>query len=312
MAKTGFDSVLLVGFGGPERLEDIRPFLANVTRGRPIPAARLDDVAGHYELLGGSPFNRLTFRQAWRLQEELASTPTRLPVYVGMRNWHPLLHATLAEMEAAGRRRAVGVILSAQQTEAGWDRYVEDVRQARAEVGDGAPEVTFAPAWPHHPLYIEALQERLQAALAAHAAAHGSAVTHVICTAHSVPVAMAQGSPYEAQLDRAARLVCEGVGASSWSLAYQSRSGNPRDPWLEPDINDALRALAERGQRDIVVIPIGFVCDHVEVLYDIGIEAMATARACGVRLTRAETVNDHPLFIRMLVDVVRGVVGESA
>lgn len=308
MTPTPFDSVLLVGFGGPERVEDIRPFLANVTRGRPIPPHRLDEVATHYELLGGSPFNRLTFRQAEALEQELARSAPALPVHVGMRNWHPFLRDTLAEMRERGLRRAVGVILSAQQTEAGWDRYIDDVRQAREEVGPGAPEVVFAPPWPDHPLYLEALIDRLRIALAQHGS---SPAPHVVCTAHSVPVAMAKDSKYERQLERAARAVCEGAGAASWSLAYQSRSGNPRDPWLEPDIKDVLRDLAARGMHDVVVIPIGFICDHVEVLFDIGIEAMATAKECGVRLTRAETVNDHPAFIRMLADVVRRVAGDE-
>lgn len=304
MGDSEFDSVLLVGFGAPERVEDIRPFLENVTRGRPIPAARLDEVAHHYEMLGGSPFNRLTFLQAEKLAQELRRGASPLPVHVGMRNWHPLLRETLADMRDRGRRRAVGVILSAQQTEAGWDRYIENVREAREQVGEGAPEVDFAPPWPAHPLYIEALAERLRAALAQHA---GAGAVHVVCTAHSVPLAMAKDSPYERQVENAARLVCEAAGVTSWSVAYQSRSGNPRDPWLEPDINDALRALATRGVHDVIVIPVGFICDHVEVLYDIGIEAMATAKQCGIRLTRAETVNDHPLFIRMLAQIVRQV-----
>ena len=293
--SAAFDSVLLIGFGGPTNREEIRPFLANVTRGRPIPAERLEEVVRHYELIGGSPFNRLTCRQADALAAELHS----LPVYVGLRNWHPLLRETLAEMSAGGHRRAVGVILSAQQTEAGWDRYVADVEQARAEVGAAAPEVEIAPPWPSHPLYIAAMADRLRAALTRLPEAH------VVCTAHSVPVSMAKDSAYVGQLEHAANSICAAAAAPSWSLAYQSRSGNPRDPWLEPDINDALRALAARGEREVVVLPIGFVCDHVEVLYDLGVEAAATAKACGIQLERAETVNDHPQFIRMLADVVR-------
>jgi ferrochelatase len=309
MDDTTFDSVLLVGFGGPERIEDIRPFLANVTRGRPIPAERLDEVTGHYELLGGSPFNRLTRRQAEALQEELRRGGPALPVRVGMRNWHPTLSETLAEMRAQGLRRAVGVILSAQQTEAGWDRYIHDVAEARAAVGAGAPDVVFAPPWPDHPLYLEAMAERLRAALsAARAAGPAPGEPHVICTAHSVPVAMAAESVYAEQVLAAAAAICARAAAPSWSVAYQSRSGNPRDPWLEPDVNDAIRALAGRGVRDVVVIPVGFICDHVEVLFDIGVEAAATAEQCGVRLVRAETVNDHPTFIRMLADIVRGAV----
>lgn len=300
-AAIPFDSVLLIGFGGPERVEDIRPFLGNVTRGRPIPAARLDEVAAHYEMLGGSPFNRLTRAQARALEEELRRAGPALPVFTGMRNWHPYIAETLAEMAARGLRRAAGVILSAQQTEAGWERYVEDVAVARAATA-ATPEVVFAPPWPDHPLYLEALAERLRAA---GAAAEG---VHVVCTAHSVPVAMAAESAYVRQVENAARGACERAGAGRWSVAYQSRSGSPRDPWLEPDVNDELRALAAGGVRHVVVLPVGFVCDHVEVLYDIGVEAAATARACGLHLVRAETVNDHPLFIRMLADVVRRLV----
>ena len=299
MGATELDSVLLIGFGGPTSPAEIRPFLANVTRGRPIPPERLEEVVRHYELIGGSPFNRLTFRQAEALAEELRRSGPALPVYVGMRNWHPLLRETLADMAIRRHHRSVGLILSAQQTEAGWERYLHDVAEARRAVGEGAPEVAFAPPWPAHPLYIAAVAERLRAALARLPGAH------VVCTAHSVPASMAAGSPYTRQLETAARLVCEGVNQPEWSLAYQSRSGDPRDPWLEPDVNDHLRDLAARGVREVVVVPIGFVCDHVEVLFDLGIQAAATAKQCGISLVRAETVNDHPLFIRMLADLVR-------
>jgi ferrochelatase len=304
MSGSTFDSVLLIGFGGPTRLDEVRPFLANVVRGRPIPASRLEEVASHYERLGGSPFYRLTLRQAGALQNELQRVGPALPVHVGMRNWHPFLGETLREMRSLGHCRAVGLILSAQQTEAGWSRYVEDVRLARADIGAGAPEVVFAPPWPTHPLFIEALVDRLRSVLNGMPPA-ARAEVHVVCTAHSVPLSMATDSSYESDVETAARLVCESAGVSCWSVAYQSRSGSPLDRWLEPDINDALRALAGRGTREIVVLPVGFVCDHVEVLYDIGVEAMSTAHQCGVHLRRAETVNDHPVFIRMLADVVR-------
>lgn len=306
MTAADFDSVLLVGFGGPTRPDEIRPFLANVSRGRPIPPERLEEVARHYDLIGGSPFNHLTFRQADALAEELQRSGPALPVFVGMRNWHPFLRETLADMASQGRRRAVGVILSVQQTEAGWDRYVADVREAAGAVGETAPAVVFAPPWPAHPLFIAAAADRLRTALSEYPNAH------VVCTAHSVPSAMAAESAYVRQVEHAARLVCEAVGAHSWSLAYQSRSGSPREPWLEPDINAHLRELAARGVVEVVVMPLGFVCDHVEILYDIGIQAAATAESCGMLLARAETVNDHPLFIRMLADVVRQTVEGAA
>ena len=298
------DSVLLVAFGGPERPEDIRPFLQFVTAGRPIPPARLEDVAHHYEVIGGrSPLNALTRRQAAALADALAARGRALPVWVGMRNWHPFLHETLAEMKDRGRRRAVAVILSSLQTEASWARYVDDVAAARDKVGADAPEIVFALAWADHPRFVDAMADRTRAALAQVEPARRAAA-RLVFTAHSVPVAMAAGSPYTAQLEATARLVAERLGRGGWSVAYQSRSGSPRDPWLEPDISDVIRALAREGARDLVVVPVGFVCDHVEVLYDLDVEARQVAEAAGVGFHRAPAANDHPDFIAMLADLV--------
>ena len=302
---TGVDSVLLIAFGGPERSEDIRPFLEIVTAGRGIPAERFEEVAHHYELIGGrSPLNDLTRRQADALGHALAQERLALPVHVGMRNWHPFLHEALAEMKDAGHRRALGIILSSLQTEASWERYAADVAAARDKVGDGAPEVVFAPAWSDHPLFIAAMAERVDEALARVPPARRSAAA-LVFTAHSVPVAMASGSPYAAQLEAAARSIAEQLDHSRWSVAYQSRSGSPRDPWLEPDIGAAIRDLARGGAADVVVAPIGFVCDHVEVLYDLDVEARAVAAEVGMGFHRATAANDHPTFIAMLVDLVR-------
>jgi len=302
---TGVDSVLLIAFGGPERSEDIRPFLEIVTAGRRIPAERLEEVAHHYELIGGrSPLNDLTRRQADALGRALAQERIALPVHVGMRNWHPFLHETLAEMKDAGHRRALGIILSSLQTEASWERYAADVAAARDKVGPGAPEVIFAPAWSNHPLFIAAMAERVDEALSRVPPARRSAAA-VVFTAHSVPVAMASGSPYAAQLEAAARSIAAQLDHSRWSVAYQSRSGSPRDPWLEPDIGAAIRDLARGGAADVVVAPIGFVCDHVEVLYDLDVEARAVAADVGMGFHRAASANDHPAFIAMLVDLVR-------
>jgi ferrochelatase len=298
------DSVLLVAFGGPERPEDIRPFLQIVAAGRPIPPARLEDVAHHYEVIGGrSPLNALTRRQAAALADALAARGRALPVWVGMRNWHPFLHETLAEMKDRGRRRAVAVILSSLQTEASWARYVDDVAAARDKVGADAPDVVFAPAWADHPRFVDAMADRTRAALAQVEPARRAAA-RLVFTAHSVPVAMAAGSPYTAQLEATARVVAERLGRGGWSVAYQSRSGSPRDPWLEPDISDVIRALAREGARDLVVVPVGFVCDHVEVLYDLDVEARQVAEAAGVGFHRAPAANDHPDFIAMLADLV--------
>ncbi len=298
------DAVLLIAFGGPTCMEDVRPFLANVLRGRPAPPERVEAVVHHYEVIGGrSPLTEITLRQAEALRALLARDGTPLPVYVGMRNWHPYLQDTLAAMQGDGIRRAIGVILAAQQSEASWDRYQRNVADARDALAGAAPQVDFAPNWHAHPLFIEALAERAAAARAALPPARRAA-SRLVFTAHSIPVAMAAGAPYEAQLRAGASLVAERLDVADFTLSYQSRSGSPREPWLTPDIADTLRAEAARGTRDIVVVPIGFVCDHVEVLYDLDIEARQLAAALGIVLTRAAAVNDHPAFIRMLASVV--------
>jgi len=300
-----YDAVLLIAFGGPTAPHEIRPFLDNVVRGKPIPRERLELVAHHYELIGGrSPLNEITFRQARGLEAELHAHGPALPVYVGMRNWTPYLHETLARMAADGVRRAVGVILSPQQNDAGWTRYERDVVEARAQVGAAAPEVDCADEWHAHPLFIEAMSNHLTAALARVPEPRRAAAA-VVFTAHSIPMQMAAASPYVSQITAGARLVAARAGHANWSIAYQSRSGSPRDPWLEPDICDTVRALAHAGVADVVVAPIGFVCDHVEVLYDLDIEARQAAQECGINFVRASTANDHPAFIRMLADVVR-------
>jgi len=299
------DAVLLIAFGGPERPEDIRPFLQIVTEGRRIPSERLDEVAHHYEAMGGrSPLNALTRRQADALRGALAAEGRSLPVWIGMRNWHPFLHETLAEMKDRGIGRALGIILSSLPTEASWDRYVQDVAAAREKVGPDAPQVVYAPTWGAHPLFIAAMADRARAALDAIPSPR-QADARLLFTAHSVPVAMAAGSPYAEHLAHAAGLVAERLGRTGWSLAYQSRSGSPRDPWLEPDVGDVIRRLAAEGARDVVVVPIGFVCDHVEVLYDLDVEARAVAASCGLGFHRAAAANAHPAFVAMLADLVR-------
>jgi ferrochelatase len=305
MARGSLDAVLLIAFGGPEKPEDIRPFLAAVTRGRPIPPGRLEEVAHHYERIGGrSPLNELTFRQADALRARLVADGLPLPVYVGMRNWRPYLHETLAAMASDGVRRALGLILSALQSEASWDRYQGDVAEARARVGPGAPVVDWAPPWSDRAGFLAAVADRVGAALGEVPAAERPA-TPIVFTAHSVPVPMADGSPYVARLTESSRAVAARLGHARWSIAYQSRSGRPEDPWLEPDVGDAIRRLGVEGARHVVVAPIGFVCDHVEVLYDLDVEARAVAEACGIVFHRAATVSDHPAFVAMLAELGR-------
>jgi len=294
------DAVLLLAFGGPTRPEEIRPFLANVLRGRSVPPERVEEVVRHYEAIGGrSPLNDLTFRQAHKLEATLTVTGPALRVYVGMRNWEPYLADTLARMAGDGVRSAVGVILSPHASEASRERYMEEVKAA----GAGAPTVRWVGSWHTHPLFVTAVADAATAALVTLPAARRAAAP-LVFTAHSVPVAMAARAPYVVEIAASARAVAERLGRARWKVAYQSRSGSPREPWLEPDVNDALRALAADGARDVVVVPVGFVCDHVEVLYDLDVEARATARAAGLGFARASTVNDHPLFIQMLAEVV--------
>ena len=298
------DFVLLIAFGGPERPEDIRPFLEIVTAGRRIPLARLDEVAHHYELIGGrSPLNELTRRQASALAAALAGRGIALPVTVGMRNWRPLLKDALAEMRDRGLRRGLGIILSSLQTEASWERYVADVARARDALGAEAPEVAFTPPWADHPLYTEVMADRVSEALAL-VPAERRAAAHLVFTAHSVPVAMAAGSPYAEQLVAAASRIAGRLGRAEWSVAYQSRSGPPNEPWLEPDIGDRLRALRAEGARDAVVVPVGFVSDHVEVLYDLDVEARGISEEIGLGFHRALAANDHPKFVELLAELV--------
>jgi ferrochelatase len=305
VTTSGHQAVLLIAYGGPTAMHEVRPFLDNVLRGRPVPPERLETVVHHYELIGGrSPLNEITLRQAHALEAELRAHGPALPVFIGMRNWKPYLRDALTKMAAHGVRQAVGVIMAAQQSDASWDRYQREVAEARAQVGAAAPEVVYVDEWHAHPLFIAAMRDSLAAAVE-QVPAERRAAAVLVCTAHSIPTSMAATAPYVGQIEDAALLVADDCGLDRWQIAYQSRSGSPRDPWLEPDILDVLRSLAADGVRDVVLLPVGFVCDHVEVLYDLDIEARHVADALGVRLVRAATVNDHPLFIRMLADVVR-------
>lgn len=298
------DAVLLIAFGGPTAPGHVMPFLENVTRGRGIPPARLAVVAQQYERIGGrSPLTDLTLAQARALEAALAASGRPLPVRVGMRNWHPYLHETLAELAAAGARRVLGIILSVARSEASWDRYIEDVREARTRVGSTAPEVVFAPPWSAERGFREAVAARARAALDEVPASERGWVP-LVFTAHSLPVSMAEASPYVADINAAAHAVVDALAHPRYSIAYQSRSGSPRDPWLEPDVNDVLRRLGTDGEKHAVVVPIGFVLDHVEVLYDLDVQARATADAVGVALHRAGAVNDHPAFIAALAGLV--------
>lgn len=299
------DAILLIAFGGPEKMDEVRPFLAKVLRGRPVPPQQLETVVRHYAMFNGhSPLKAITLRQASALHAALAGEGLDLPVYVGMRNWHPYLHETLARMAADGVRRALGVIMSAQQSEAGWQRYKHNVAAAQEQLGGQAPRVDYVPGWHNHPLFIDAVSDLAGRAFAA-LSQDKRTRTPLVFTAHSLPRAMPGVDQYVAQVEEGARRVAARLGHPVWRAAYQSRSGDPRTPWLEPDIGAVLRQLAAQGARDLVVCPIGFVCDHMEVLYDLDTEARQLAERLGLTMWRAGTVNDHPAFIQTLAAVVR-------
>jgi ferrochelatase len=271
---------------------------------------RVEEVAHHYELFGGvSPITELTRKQADGLASRLAAVGHSLPVFVGMRNWHPLLPDTLREMRAAGVRRAVGFIAAAQHSYSSCEQYRENVSAARAELrasGDDI-DIMFTGSWFDHPLFIAANAAHVRDALQRLPDRLRSAA-RLVCTAHSIPLPMAERSRYREQLQETARLVAHEAGMRDWALVYQSRSGRPQDPWLEPDVSEYLRAEREAGLEAAVISPIGFVCDHIEVLYDLDTEAAQVCREIGLPMTRAEAVNADPLFLDMMADVVMQTV----
>ena len=303
-----FDAVLLIGFGGPQGREDIRPFLQNVLRARRIPPARFEAVVQHYELFDGvSPLTEITMRQAAGLRTRLAADGLQLPVYVGMRNWHPFLDDTLSEMALAGVQHNLGIILAAQHCYSSCGQYKQNVSQALSEPRNQKTaelKVTYVAGWHDHQGFVAANAECIRDALDTLPAALRQEA-RLVFTAHSIPQAMARVSRYEEELRESAALVAQHVGCKDWALAFQSRSGRPGDPWLEPDICDYLRAEVKTGLKSVMSSPIGFVCDHVEVLYDLDIEAAEACRDLGLPMRRAASVGEHPMFLDMLADVVR-------
>jgi ferrochelatase len=279
----------------------------NVTQGR-VPAERLESVAHHYELFGGkSPVNEVTFRQAQALQATLENQGLPLRVYVGMRNWRPLLADTIRQMSHDEATRAVGLIMSVYQSKSSWDQYQTDVANAIARTGVNLRVEYTGPIF-DHPGFIEAASNQVKLCLEQLPPADRR-TAHILFTAHSLPCSDPQVELYARQVDHAATSIATKLDHANWQLAYQSRSGRPQDPWLEPDVNDVLRKLGARGVKHVVAAPIGFVCDNIEVLYDLDIQAMETARQAGITLLRAKTVRDDQAFINALADLVAKVLG---
>ncbi|HWC97080.1 MAG TPA: ferrochelatase [Candidatus Sulfopaludibacter sp.] len=296
-----YQAILIVSFGGPERTEDVIPFLENVLRGRNVPRERLLAVAEHYYHFGGkSPINDHCRALIAALQQEIS-----LPVYWGNRNWHPMLADTLRQMAADGVQRALAIATSAYSSYSGCRQYIENIEKTRAEVGAAAPAIDKIPPFSGHPLFVEATADRVRAALA-QVPEERRAAARLVYTAHSIPMSMASACAYEQELVTTARAVAQQLGHEEWDLVWQSRSGPPTQPWLEPDILEHLRHIAADGVQDVVAAPIGFLSDHMEVLYDLDVEASALAAELGLRFVRAETVGTHPLFIHMLAQLIAG------
>jgi protoporphyrin/coproporphyrin ferrochelatase len=306
-----YDAIVLVGFGGPERLEDVLPFLENVTRGRNIARERLLEVAEHYHHFGGvSPINAQVRALIAALRLELDRHEISLPIYWGNRNWHPMLADTLAEMTARGVKRALAIVLAAYSSYSSCRQYREDIGRAQAAAGLDAPEVDKVRVFYNHPEFIAANAERVGEKLESFTTL-GDGPVHLAFTAHSIPQSMAQTCDYEQQLRETCRLVAEsaGIGAERWALVYQSRSGRPEDPWLGPDILDHLKNLKERGVKQVVIHPVGFLSDHLEVLYDLDVEARVLGDELGLQMVRSRTVGAHPRFVTMLRMLVEERIG---
>lgn len=301
-----FDAFLLVSFGGPEGPQDVLPFLENVLRGKNVPRERFLEVAAHYEQFGGvSPINEQNRQLLRSLEQEFAKENIAIPIYWGNRNWHPLLVDTIRQMKADGVRRALAFVTSIFSSYSGCRQYLEDIQRAREEVGPDSPVVEKLRSPFNHPGFIEAVADNVHRTISQLEPSRRPSA-RLIFTAHSIPVAMARGSAYVAQLNESCRLVSEALGGLPWELVYQSRSGPPRQPWLEPDICDRLRQLADQPDRPTaVVVPIGFVSDHMEVVYDLDTETRAVCEELGIAMVRAPTVGTHPRFVAMIRELVQ-------
>jgi ferrochelatase len=307
-----FDALLVQSFGGPEGLDDVLPFLRNVTRGRGVPDSRLAEVAEHYRHFGGvSPINEQNRMLIAALAAEFAAHGIELPIYLGNRNWKPYVADAVRQMRDDGVRSALVFTTSATSSYSGCRQYRDDLDAAPRVAGAGAPTLVKLRHFYDHPGFIEAQADAVRAALRSLPGESGDAA-RLVFSAHSIPVAMNEASGpaadgrYAAQHRETARLVAEAVRGSGaeFDLVWQSRSGPPEVPWLEPDVNAQLRALAAEGVRAVVVTPSGFVSDHVEVRWDLDVEARATAAAVGLQYARAATAGTHPAFVRAIRELV--------
>lgn len=298
-----YDALLVVSFGGPEKQEDVMPFLDNVLLGKNVPRERMIEVAQHYYHFGGkSPINDQARALIAALEAELEMHGPKLPIYWGNRNWHPLLADTVREMKFDGVRRALAFVTSAFGSYSGCRQYREDIERARVEAGPDAPEIHKLRIFYNHPGFIEASTGQVRDALT-RVPEDRRGAARLVFTAHSIPLSMAGSSPYVKQLEDACQMVAQRV-RRRWTLVFQSRSGPPTQPWLEPDIRDHIRVLDSEGVRDVIAAPIGFLSDHLEVLYDLDTEAANLCRELGMGFYRAATVGVHPAFVSMARELI--------
>ncbi len=311
--SSSYDAILIVSFGGPEGMADVMPFLENVTRGRNVPPERLKVVAHHYEMFDGvSPINEQNRRIIAALKDVLEKQGPHFPIYWGNRNWHPFLKDTFEEMKRDGIKKVLAFVTSAYSSYSSCKQYLEDIKRAQDAVGEGAAQVDKLRPFFNHPLFIECNVEHLQNALNK-IPADLQKETRVVFTAHSIPNSMSSGCEYANQLQEASRLIAEKAGVNHWELAYQSRSGPPTIPWLEPDILDVLNRLKSNNCKSVVVAPIGFISDHMEVIYDLDYEAKNLAQELEITFERASTASTNPKFIQMIRElIVERIEGKEA
>jgi ferrochelatase len=300
-----YDAFLLVSFGGPEGPDDVIPFLEKVLRGRNVPRERMLQVAEHYQQFGGiSPINEQNRQLIAALKKELAKQGPNFPVYWGNRNWHPLLTDTVRQMREDGIKNAVAFVTSAYSSYSSCRQYRENIEVARQLAGEGAPQIDKLRPFYNHPLFLQANVENIARALK-QVPDDRLESSEIIFTAHSIPDSMAVNCSYAKQLEEISELAAQALHHARFSLVYQSRSGSPAQPWLGPDVCDYLRTLPAKNVTDVVVAPIGFVSDHMEIIYDLDRQAQQLCGELGLNMVRAATVGTHPLFVKMILQLIR-------
>jgi ferrochelatase len=299
-----YDAILLVSFGGPEKPEDVLPFLENVLRGKAVPRQRLLEVAEHYDRFGGrSPINDQNRALLASLETELRAHGITLPIYWGNRNWHPLLADTLGQMKRDGIQHALGFFTSAYSSYSGCRQYREDIAAAQQMIGDGAPQVDKIRAFYNHPGFIETVTAQAAEALAQVPVERRSRA-RLLFTAHSIPMTMATTSRYVEQLEEASRLVADALAHPNRRLVYQSRSGSPSQPWLGPDILEVIDEEHSSGAKDLVLVPIGFLSDHIEIIFDLDTQARERCLELGITYQRGRTAGTYPRFVSMIRELI--------